>query len=1537
MEQNIKNSIQILFPNINQIDSDFLYSYTEKLINKIENFFYLNKEEQWKQNNYRDIKGVILMLLPYIDDKNRDSMVDLNQFLYSKLKNNIPKSLLEEDRNALLKTDFKYSNMALGLLQYNSDDLLELYENGKKLIYIIIEHNYTGILKTLQMMNGKYYVNWINIIPIINYKESELYKRTVFGLRNHILNKDDYYGLWAGDIYNVIKNKLYDDIKPIKFLIYTHERKYIIQHLNDYFNIDLFFKFESYEDLPDTDKFIFEKNINQLNLTIWKDILLFLTNNYSNKTIVQKEISEDYKKFEFEKKLNQIDFADETEHDKEYSKDFRIKIAKITDEDIKQFLKNIKVKHLWNFLYESIKELEGTFLKEYLIINKDNKFSISPEYFYPKTNINLKNIYNIAKSITHIQYGTEWITMESHYVSLLDGFKLEFLNRFSGGISSWFRLKNATSILNEWNTIKLDLIFDILTKNGLLSQFDIDLDITDKSTYFPFSSNEIRKRLGKKLKKNKIFEEAYYYLTNDKYKNLPKIRTSKKEEVTYFKLLEDDQNWYSFYAMDWLAQINFFHHYINHRVLYVTGATGQGKSTQVPKLLMYASKAYDYKSNAKIICTQPRIPPTKNNAERISEELGVPIVQSSIFGNNKVRNNNFYVQMKHSQDSHIKNNCSHLTLKILTDGTLYEELIQNPLMKEQVFSPGKKEYVYGYKNHYDSIIIDESHEHNTNMDMILTLLRQSCLYNNALRLIVMSATMDEDEPIYRSYFRCINDNLLYPIKSSVTGADTIFMDRRFHISPPGETTQYVVIDDYYENPQYDKINDKIGSEKIQELSYQKIVEICSKYATGEILLFLTGQAEINKAVKELNIILPQGNIALPYYSNLHQNYKEIIEKIDKNIGKIRNKREKVFEEWGPEFIEDLTVPEGIYQRAIIIATNVAEASVTIPRLKFVVDTGYAKVNSYDPKKQISILAVEKISEASRVQRKGRVGRLSDGTVYYLYPKGAREKILPKYKITQEDPSSIYLKLSVEDSDKFEPVINNEYNPNNIDSKFYKGNVDKRSKEEMKADFFQKNTYFILRKQYSIAINYINLYWDEKYFPTDLFFDSLTRALSGQLMKHLIDIKGEFYIIHPFENNITRNIRNEIIEYNKRETKVIPDLFFSQSINILKQQLVIIDKNPVFENKFEDLRKTEIYKKVSELQRALSSNIIDSNDCLTIIAATALNCVNEVLAIIIAIKSSIQITNLNFYKFLKDKLNDLLLFNLNKIDTDNDIINKINKFEKEIKRNPTDIPISFKDEPETWDMLLKLYYSGNLKKKKDEIKFNVMKKIINDDFIKNTIKIKEFCNEYKYTYNEMINYLTILSEIYLNIITIDKNLDLDLDEISPLKWVEDLKSSFVKVLSIGDINDRITKSFIIGRPINYAIKLNPQNEFYDLFISGIKGLAESKSSFLFYYQLTEDKRPGVVKLNFTINVTIDDFTSCNPQIFNKLEFKNYKPTKVLSDKFIEETKIIGIKTYTYDSVINNIFNTTKFVSPWENPVLPTLTEYFRNLRKKLLVI
>ena len=160
--------------------------------------------------------------------------------------------------------------------------------------------------------------------------------------------------------------------------------------------------------------------------------------------------------------------------------------------------------------------------------------------------------------------------------------------------------------------------------------------------------------------------------------------------------------------MDWLAQINFFNHYLNNRIMFITGSTGTGKSTQVPKLLLFSLKSLDYKQNGKIINTQPRRSPTTSNAESISSQLGLQIeAPNADFSNEKTKTTNFQVQFKHQKDNHIKQNCSHLTLKIATDGTLLEEILKNPLVKNQVFSKDKKSFIYDYKNKYDIIIIDE--------------------------------------------------------------------------------------------------------------------------------------------------------------------------------------------------------------------------------------------------------------------------------------------------------------------------------------------------------------------------------------------------------------------------------------------------------------------------------------------------------------------------------------------------------------------------------------------------------------------------------------------------------------------------------------------------------------------------------------------------------------------------------------------------------------------------------------------------------------
>ena len=119
------------------------------------------------------------------------------------------------------------------------------------------------------------------------------------------------------------------------------------------------------------------------------------------------------------------------------------------------------------------------------------------------------------------------------------------------------------------NSLVIYLVFEELIVTGILSRF--------------VENN------------NEYNNNAYYYITNDKYKNL--------SNNNYLKLIElNKYTWINFYAVNWISQINFFHRYIHNRIMYITGATGIGKTTQIPKLLLYASKAIDYNHNTKLIC-----------------------------------------------------------------------------------------------------------------------------------------------------------------------------------------------------------------------------------------------------------------------------------------------------------------------------------------------------------------------------------------------------------------------------------------------------------------------------------------------------------------------------------------------------------------------------------------------------------------------------------------------------------------------------------------------------------------------------------------------------------------------------------------------------------------------------------------------------------------------------------------------------------------------------------------------------------------------
>ena len=663
------------------------------------------------------------------------------------------------------------------------------------------------------------------------------------------------------------------------------------------------------------------------------------------------------------------------------------------------------------------------------------------------------------------------------------------------------------------------------------------------------------------------------------------------------------------------------------------------------------------------------------------------------------------------------------------------------------------------------------------MDIILSIARNTCYYNNSVRLVIVSATMNDDEPIYRSYYQCINDNLLYPIKTPFLYDDleegqntsflpnTLYIDRRFDISPPGETTQYKITEIYKDleekgGSSYDAQNSIIA----QEESYKVILEICNQSPKGEILLFLTGEGEIKKAVEYLNKKLPQNDVALPYYSNMNQKYKDYISKIDENIFKIRNLKTKIYEEWGEKFISDIKVPEGLYKRAIIVATNVAEASVTIPRLEFVVDTGYSKESIFDEELNISKLIVSKISESSRVQRKGRVGRIGDGTVYYMYKKGARKNVKPKYNINNENMKDHIFKYSSMSNEDDVLDSNNQKPPAEIYPMFYDPHFHTYFDNERKEIngikissllFYKFGIYDLVNRQFGVINNSDN---KEEFFPSpyyEYFKEERNKKLSFLTsfqdmypINTLLDLDCIFYIIHPKEKYIIRNCMNKMIQekvVDKNIEKIIPryelnlKYHYGKMLNNLKLEFKILDINGSLkiDDSNNNYRKTIFGTYLEKLQ---SITMLSSNMCITLMNAYGHNILDEVILII----SFLEALNRNSVKTLaiKKQVNDYLIQDFDKIKNryrnDKSDLIAIYKIVNLIKNNFSDLIIFNKNKDikkYAEDIYIKkrdnfLYYINNKNYEFDppselKLDWNLFKKLMINGKIKksDTINLK----------------------------------------------------------------------------------------------------------------------------------------------------------------------------------------------------------------------
>jgi len=323
-----------------------------------------------------------------------------------------------------------------------------------------------------------------------------------------------------------------------------------------------------------------------------------------------------------------------------------------------------------------------------------------------------------------------------------------------------------------------------------------------------------------------------------------------------------------------------------NRVVVITGETGSGKTTQIPKMCLDAGRGI----YGVIGCTQPRRVAAITVAHRIAEELGEEIGRSVGY---QIR---FEDRTGH-----------HNFIKIMTDGILLNEAQIDP-----------------YLRRYDTIIVDEAHERSLNIDFVLGILRMLIRKRKDLKIIITSATIDTEK--FSKAFRA-------PV-IEVSGR-TYPVEIRYH-----------PLDHELED------SDEISHVDAAFNATKKL--IADRYG-GDILIFMPTEQDIREICELMEVKLDYDAAVLPLFARL-------------------------------PWTEQRRVFRPASSRKIVVATNVAETSITIPGIRYVIDTGLARISQYNPRSRTTSLPVKAISKSSADQRKGRCGRVQNGICIRLFDK-----------------------------------------------------------------------------------------------------------------------------------------------------------------------------------------------------------------------------------------------------------------------------------------------------------------------------------------------------------------------------------------------------------------------------------------------------------------------------------------------------------------------------------------------------------------------
>ncbi|SDE73641.1 ATP-dependent helicase HrpA [Mycolicibacterium neoaurum] len=407
-------------------------------------------------------------------------------------------------------------------------------------------------------------------------------------------------------------------------------------------------------------------------------------------------------------------------------------------------------------------------------------------------------------------------------------------------------------------------------------------------------------------------------------------RTSAVPQITYPDLPVSD-------SRDELAKA-----ISENQVVVVAGATGSGKTTQLPKICLELGRGI----RGTIGHTQPRRLAARTVAQRIADELGTPL--GSTVG--------YTVRFTdQAGDATL--------IKLMTDGILLAEIQRDRRLLR-----------------YDTLILDEAHERSLNIDFLLGYLRELLPRRPDLKVIVTSATIAPGR--FAEHFAI--DGVAAPIVE-VSGR-TYPVEIRYR---PLEVPVLASDEDGSGDPddpdhEIVRTESMVGTAEVVRDPTEAIVDAVRELEAeppGDVLVFLSGEREIRDTADSLKD-LPNTEV-LPLYARLPT-----------------AEQQKVF-------------TPGRSGRRIVLATNVAETSLTVPGIRYVVDPGTARISRYSRRTKVQRLPIEPISQASADQRAGRSGRTAPGVCIRLYSEADFES-RPRYtdpEILRTNLAAVILQMS----------------------------------------------------------------------------------------------------------------------------------------------------------------------------------------------------------------------------------------------------------------------------------------------------------------------------------------------------------------------------------------------------------------------------------------------------------------------------------------------------------------------------------------------